>query len=692
MIKKGGWNVRKKWKQYICGAVFFLFCLTLQSFRTEAASETIRVTDGKGTVAVDETYDGPQIVKIRVLEEGNFLEIYWDRYVDETEAVNSANFVLKNGQQTISLYSNTEEAWGWTNTLYFDRENKAAAAAPSNVMERLDPDMHMSSLFFPDEELPKLEQIATEGLTLEVRGDAIEDASGRKAKTATYTGIPRVSYYTKTKMSDTGIIVKADDTVAYSSLEAAAEQIDLFLQNTETKIAETMAEAGCSLAVYSPHQNVYLIPEHREWFSLTMYDVEGYGGNEWNNCVSSIAERNILRTRNEVADPYLNTSYPDENILIHEFGHCVKSIGLENNKNQTYIEAFQKAYENAKEKKLWPNTYAISNEDEFFATVCTVWFNVMSESADWTDGVRSPINTREDLALYDPVTYAFFETILDYETLPAPWDIPAPDQYKYNGKITKDRLKETLDASVPKSEEQAYTEDSWAVYEKALTAAELIYEDASAKQSRINEVVKMLKDAQENLQKAPETPPAEKLPFVDVTEDDWFYDGVYYNYVNHIVEGKDPTHFAPYENLARAQFAVILHRIAGKPEASKTAGFPDVLSGQWYTDAVLWAAGEGIIKGYTSTGLFGTADNITREQMAVMMYRYAGGDDMEAEGSFDGFTDADKVSAFAEKALRWAVGNGMITGKDNGTRLDPQGNTSRAECAIIIQRFQKVYG
>ena len=180
-----------------------------------------------------------------------------------------------------------------------------------------------------------------------------------------------------------------------------------------------------------------------------------------------------------------------------------------------------------------------------------------------------------------------------------------------------------------------------------------------------------------------------------MSEDDWFYEGVYYNYVNKIVEGKDPTHFAPYENLARAQFAVILHRIAGKPEAKDDASFPDVPAGQWYTDAVLWAAGKdvGVITGYTDSGLFGTADNITREQMAVMMYRYAKfkGYTVNVNADFDKFTDGDKVSGFAKQAMKWAVGNEIITGKDNGTRLDPQGYTSRAECAIIIQRFMETY-
>lgn len=184
-----------------------------------------------------------------------------------------------------------------------------------------------------------------------------------------------------------------------------------------------------------------------------------------------------------------------------------------------------------------------------------------------------------------------------------------------------------------------------------------------------------------------------KPPFTDIAEDDWFYREVSYVYEHGLMRGKDETHFAPYETLVRAQFAVVLHRIEGEPEAAGGIGFPDVQDGQWYTDAILWAAGKevGIITGYTDSGLFGTNDPITREQMAVMMYRYADFKDYETGGatSFENYTDAESVSEFAEQAMKWAVGNKIITGKDNATRLDPQGSTSRAECAIIIQRFHE---
>ncbi len=183
-----------------------------------------------------------------------------------------------------------------------------------------------------------------------------------------------------------------------------------------------------------------------------------------------------------------------------------------------------------------------------------------------------------------------------------------------------------------------------------------------------------------------------KVPFEDIKADDWYYDSVTYVNRKGLMTGLNATTFAPEQPLARAQFAVILHRINGEPKMEYTDRFKDVPEGEWYTDAVLWAASNGIVNGYDDTGLFGTADNINREQMAVMMYRYAKykGYDISKQADFSRFTDAASVSGFASDAMKWAVGNEIITGK-NGTMLDPQGNAIRAECATIIMRFVKKY-
>ena len=180
----------------------------------------------------------------------------------------------------------------------------------------------------------------------------------------------------------------------------------------------------------------------------------------------------------------------------------------------------------------------------------------------------------------------------------------------------------------------------------------------------------------------------EPLPYVDVTEIDWFYDYVAYTYYEGLMTGLDSTHFGPYNQLSRAQFALILYRMEGEPSYETEKKFGDITGDEWYGKAVLWAAENGIVTGYLS-GNFGPTDNITREQMAVMMYRYAGylKKDTANDGDYSSFADAASVSEFAADAMKWAVGKGIITGKSNGTLIDPQGNTARAEAAAIIQRF-----
>lgn len=187
----------------------------------------------------------------------------------------------------------------------------------------------------------------------------------------------------------------------------------------------------------------------------------------------------------------------------------------------------------------------------------------------------------------------------------------------------------------------------------------------------------------------------DKWPFTDVpTNADiaWYYPYVKYVYENGLMTGKNETTFAPNETLARAQFAVILHRMENEPEMEYTSKFHDVGADIWYTDAILWASDAGVVTGY-SNGNFGPADNINREQMALMMYRYANhlGYDTSKKADFSQYQDASNVSDFADEAMQWAVGMGIITGKYNETILDPQGNATRAECATIIMRFMEAY-
>lgn len=191
----------------------------------------------------------------------------------------------------------------------------------------------------------------------------------------------------------------------------------------------------------------------------------------------------------------------------------------------------------------------------------------------------------------------------------------------------------------------------------------------------------------------PVVEPDIELPFTDVAEGTWYYEYVEGVYKNGFMTGKDETTFAPGDILNRAEFATILYRIEGEPEVESAEGvFPDVAAGEWYSDAVAWANQNGIIKGYDD-GKFGPADNITREQMVTVMYRYAKseGYDVSQQADLDQFEDEEKISSFALEAAGWAVANEIVSGQGDGALFDPRGTAVRAECAAIVMRFYNLY-
>ena len=130
--------------------------------------------------------------------------------------------------------------------------------------------------------------------------------------------------------------------------------------------------------------------------------------------------------------------------------------------------------------------------------------------------------------------------------------------------------------------------------------------------------------------------------------------------------------------------ATVLWRMEGQPAPGSASPFTDVPAGQWYTDAVVWAAGEGVVKGI-GNDLFDPDGLVTREQMATMLYRYAGSPAVTG-GALTGYGDQAQVSDFALQAMEWAVSQGILTGKP-GSLLDPQGGVTRAEVAVILMRY-----
>ena len=178
------------------------------------------------------------------------------------------------------------------------------------------------------------------------------------------------------------------------------------------------------------------------------------------------------------------------------------------------------------------------------------------------------------------------------------------------------------------------------------------------------------------------------LPFVDVNVNDWFYNDVVYVYENGLMNGTSATTFAPYGITTRGQIVTILWRLEGQPAVSGACPFADVAVGSYYETAITWAAANGIVTGYDAT-TFGPDDQITREQMAAILYRYAMGKQLASPALTDNlavFTDADKISAYAVEAMNWAVGQGLINGMGDGT-VAPQGQAIRAQAAAILHRF-----
>lgn len=175
--------------------------------------------------------------------------------------------------------------------------------------------------------------------------------------------------------------------------------------------------------------------------------------------------------------------------------------------------------------------------------------------------------------------------------------------------------------------------------------------------------------------------------FYDLARTEWFYDGVRWAVSQGWFKGVSSMQFDPYGTVNRAMVATLLHRLAGSPEASFQGLFSDVPRDQWYTQAVEWAAANGIAQG-SGDGTFSPDRPSGREEIVTMLCRCAGhlGLDTSASASLEGFSDSAAVSPEARDAVAWAVGTGILQGSDGS--LLPKDNITRAQMALILQRFQ----
>ena len=187
-----------------------------------------------------------------------------------------------------------------------------------------------------------------------------------------------------------------------------------------------------------------------------------------------------------------------------------------------------------------------------------------------------------------------------------------------------------------------------------------------------------------------EPPEPNESIFTDVAPDAWYYQSVLRAVQAGLFGGVSATEFAPEESMTRAMLVTVLWRYAGEPKASKASPFTDVAADEWYTDAVAWAYERHIVNGISAT-LFGVDDNVTREQLTAMLYRYASdsGKDVTAAAELNGFTDHAGVSDYALTAMQWAVAVGILNG--DGGRLLPAGNATRAQCAKMMVVFTEKY-
>lgn len=178
------------------------------------------------------------------------------------------------------------------------------------------------------------------------------------------------------------------------------------------------------------------------------------------------------------------------------------------------------------------------------------------------------------------------------------------------------------------------------------------------------------------------------LPFTDVQADVWYADAVKYVFEQGLMSGISAQQFGPDSTVTRGQVVTILWRLAGSPTVSGKT-FTDVSASVWYADAVAWASTNGVVSGYES-GLFGPEDQVTREQLAAILYRYAliSGKDTEKTADLSGYTDSVTISTWAPQALKWAVGSGLISGTGANT-LSPRGTATRAQIAVILQNYCK---
>jgi hypothetical protein len=271
-----------------------------------------------------------------------------------------------------------------------------------------------------------LEDPSSAVVTVSFANEYVRDEADNYMDTSVSYDVTYEPYYTKECMSQCGIKIKSCDLVSDDTLQYAADVVDIMVTK-RPDIAEAMAGVGADIALYPKEQTIFYIPEFRDSYDPTNLDVEGYGGT-LELPTTALAAANIERDRE-------NAMYPDNNVLAHEFGHAFHLIGIELVDPDLY-DKIEETYEAAKEQGLWEDTYTGTDVYEYFGQLSALWFEGLDESDDGTfTGVLSPVNTREELAEYDPASYELMQEIYpDDLYFPSPWsENDKKDHFDING-------------------------------------------------------------------------------------------------------------------------------------------------------------------------------------------------------------------------------------------------------------------
>ena len=341
-----------------------------------------------------------KVVKAQLIDMHR-IELYCNEQVIGTEK--TANFGVNINGKSCNLHE-------WNDTEEWDK---------GNVYEEI----YKRTTIYVEEEM---DIYHPEKIVVSI-SDAVKDILGNAVETKYVDHLSYNPFYNKFGMTKTGIRIKSSNLVSDEAYETLSKMVDVMLIKIP-EIIKVLNKYHAEIAIYAPSENAYDIPEHRIGSMILKRPVEGFGGIV-EDPVTSVSEVNLLRIR----EGEHVTNYPNEMILAHEFAHAIHLIGINYLEDQTLANEIREAYKDAKTSGKWQNTYAISNYEEYFATMTTIWFNVMAESADGSwNGTRGPINKRDEMEKYDPKIYDIMKKIYTEDFFPAPWN-ETPRYFDMNG-------------------------------------------------------------------------------------------------------------------------------------------------------------------------------------------------------------------------------------------------------------------